>query len=88
MVNTDALYTIQFTIPPLNHLWVSNCSSGVSKFLYHTRLVHDCFKVVRIIVLERAVVTMHSGACETGSPIPRPLGREIGRTVHTSPSTL
>ena len=31
---------------------------------------------------------MHEGVCETGSEIPRPLGRRIWRTVRTSPSEL
>ena len=34
------------------------------------------------------VVTMHELACETGSQIPRLLGRGIGSTVRTSPSVL
>ena len=34
------------------------------------------------------VVTMHEGACETGSQIPRPIGRGIWCTVRTSPNTL
>ena len=39
-------------------------------------------------VLEGFVVTMHEGACETGSQIPRALARGIWRTVRTSPSAL
>ena len=39
-------------------------------------------------VLEGFVVTMHDGACETGSQIPRALARGIWRTVRTSPSAL
>ena len=39
-------------------------------------------------VLEGFVVTMHKGACETGSQIPRALARGIWRTVRTSPSAL
>ena len=37
-------------------------------------------------VLEGFVVTMHKGACETGSQIPRALARGIWRTVRTSPT--
>ena len=40
------------------------------------------------LVLEGFVVTMHEGACETGSQIPRALARGIWRTVRTSPSAL
>ena len=36
--------------------------------------------------LEGFVVTMHEGACEAGSQIPRALARGIWRTVRTSPS--
>ena len=39
-------------------------------------------------VLEGFVVTMHEGACETGSQIPRALARGIWRTVRTSSSAL
>ena len=39
-------------------------------------------------VLEGFVVTMHEGACETGSQIPRALALGIWRTVRTSPSAL
>ena len=39
-------------------------------------------------VLEGFVVTMHEGACETGSQIPRALAQGIWRTVRTSPSTI
>ena len=39
-------------------------------------------------VLEGFVVTMHEGACETGSQIPRALARGIWRTVRTSLSAL
>ena len=39
-------------------------------------------------VLEGFVVTMHEGACKTGSQIPRALARGIWRTVRTSPSAL
>ena len=39
-------------------------------------------------VLDGFVVTMHEGACETGSQIPRALARGIWRTVRTSPSAL
>ena len=39
-------------------------------------------------VLEGFVVTMHEGACETESQIPRALARGIWRTVRTSPSAL
>ena len=39
-------------------------------------------------VLEGFVVTMHEGACETGSQIPRALARGIWSTVRTSPSAL
>ena len=39
-------------------------------------------------VLEGFVVTMHEGACETGSQIPRALARGIWCTVRTSPSAL
>ena len=35
-------------------------------------------------VLEGFVVTMHEGACETGSQIPRALARGIWRTVRTN----
>ena len=38
--------------------------------------------------LEGFVVTMHEGACETGSQIPKPFGRGIWRTVRTSPTPI
>ena len=44
------------------------------------------FKGLRPL-LEGFVVTMHEGACETGSQIPRALARWIWRTVCTSPTT-
>ena len=51
------------------------------------RLTQVIFKGLRP-VLEGFVVTMHEGACETGSQIPRALARGIWRTVRTSPSAL
>ena len=48
---------------------------------------HLLFKGLRP-VLEGFVVTMHEGACETGSQIPRALARGNWRTVCTSPSAL
>ena len=40
------------------------------------------------LVLQGFIVTMHKGACETRSQIPRPIGRGIWRTVRTSRSAL
>ena len=45
---------------------------------------YDILKGLRP-VLEGFVVTMHEGACETGSQIPRALARGIWRSVRTSP---
>ena len=49
--------------------------------------INELFKGLRP-VLEGFVVTMHEGACETGSQIPRAIARGIWRTVRTSPSAL
>ena len=40
------------------------------------------------LILEGFVVKMHVGACETGSPIPRPLGRVIWRTLRYKPGGI
>ena len=52
----------------------------------HTRFALLC--VVSVIKTGSGEVCCHNarGCVRTGSPIPRPLGREIGRTVRTSPS--
>ena len=39
-------------------------------------------------VLEGFVVTIHEGACKTGSPIPSPFGPGIGRIVRSRPTAL
>ena len=56
---------------------------------FPTWMMHleNIFKGLRQ-VLEGFVVTMHEGACETGSQIQSALARGIWRTVRTSPSAL
>ena len=62
-------------------------SSNVMWYDMKVRTYVVVFKGLRP-VLEGFVVTMHEGACETGSQVPRAIARGIWRTVRTSPSAL
>ena len=59
--------------------WRHNDHDGVSN-----HQAHGCLLKGLRPVLEGFVVTMHEGACETGSQIPRALAQGIWRTVRTS----
>ena len=74
-------------MPDGNHMG-GNCPvecESVVKVAMSGLCVLPMFKGLRP-VLEGFVVTMHEGACETGSQIPRASARGIWRTVRTSPS--
>ena len=78
----------------LNYI-ISQLSDGV-RHLLRTVEMHNLtkslisqslFKGLRL-VLQDFLVTMYEGMCETGSPIPRPIGWGVGHTVRTSQSAL